>query len=229
MENKKTLWIFGDSYSTRYNDKSVISWSHRYINWKGYAPKTFGDIIGEELDLNVNNLAHGGWDNDTIFETILKHAPNIRSGDYIIIGWSAIERFRLADKIGNFKTFIPNYVSKERIKSLEHISVSTIEEVFVNRNNRRYRLELYDRVEFLNWVFKDMKVINWTPFNYNDIKLFTFDNPYTIELETNGDVKDLHYSEEGNAFVATKFDELFKNDELRISYNNPSNKYRNLI
>ena len=212
----KRLWIFGDSFSTPYNDKSVGGWARGYIEWKGYVPKYFGDIIGEEIELEVRGLAVGGVDNDTIFETILKHVPQIEKGDYVIIGWSSTERFRLAAKTGSFKTVIPNFID---IEGFNDISLSTIEELLVNRSSPIYKEQIYSRALFLNWLFSDMKLIQWTPFWTKGCKLYGLDNISIIKKETDGKIKDGHYSEEGNRQVAKNFIELFNDDEMRDKMN----------
>ena len=149
----KTLWIFGDSFSTQFDNKTQGIWGKEYIEWKGYVPKTFGDIIGDELGLEIKHLAVGGCDNDTIFETILKHAPLIKNGDIIIIGWTAVNRFRLASINDKFKTVIPLF-SMNIEKEYEYISKTTLEEIIVNRESEVYIEELYHKVEFINWLFK---------------------------------------------------------------------------
>lgn len=50
----KTLWIFGDSFSTPYDSTKLMGkWRFDYCNWKGYIPKTFGEIHGFQ---NVNTI-----------------------------------------------------------------------------------------------------------------------------------------------------------------------------
>jgi len=218
MENKQTLWIFGDSFSTPFNNKSLGAWDTKYCNWKGYRPKHFGDIISNELGVDVKHFGIGGVDNDTIFETILKQTPNISKGDMIIIGWSKIHRFRLVDKRGKFKTIVPNFVHTA-LTWFDMISKSTIEEILVNRDHHLYKEELYTKIEFLNFLFKDMKLIQWTPFNDNGLKIFGFRNINTILNETNGELKDIHYSETGHIEVSKKFIDMFNDDTLRNDSN----------
>ncbi len=213
----KTLWIFGDSFSTPYDDKTLSGWSERYIQWKGYVPKYFGDIIGEELGLEVRGFGSGGIDNDTIFERILKQAPKIKKGDYVIIGWSSLQRFRLAAKNGLFKTFIPNYIETTSLL-FENISVSTIEEIMVNRDSRAYEYELYTKIKFLNWLFRDTKLIHWTSFWYMS-NILGYKDIEKIDIETNDVIKDGHHSERGNQQIAKNFIELFNDDEMRNEIN----------
>jgi hypothetical protein len=207
----KTIWVFGDSFSTPYEDSTIGDWVVPYIEWKGYAPKTFGDILSERLGINVKHLAKGGVDNDTIFEIIIDSAPLIQKGDIVIIGWSAIARFRLANQVKGFTTIIPNFNFHH---NLSFISKNTIEEILVNRSLIGYEKELYDRIKFLNWLFDDMILIQWTPFWHKSIKIWgmLFN---TITHETNGQIKDGHYSELGHEQLASKFLEMINDDGLR--------------
>ena len=102
----------------------------------------------------------------------------------------------------------------------------------VNRTNWGYCLELYDKIEFLNWLFADMKFIQWTPFNYTDAKIYGFDTIDTITTETDGIVDNAHYSEIGHQFIASKFIELLNNDMLRLECNSlykKDKKYRSIV
>ena len=224
MENKQTLWIFGDSFSTPFDNKIVGQWATEYCNWKGYIPKHFGDIIGNELGVDVKHFGIGGIDNDTIFETILKQVPNIRKGDMVIIGWSNVLRFRLVDSDGKFKTIVPNFID-DALKCFDNISKSTIEEIVVNRTHHLYKGELYTKVEFLNFLFKDMKLIQWTPFLWDGIRILGFKHINTILMETNGEIEDGHYSEIGHVEISKKFIDMLNDDKLR----NDSNRLYNPV
>ena len=224
MENKQTLWIFGDSFSTPFSNKTLGQWDTEYCNWKGYIPKHFGDIIGNELGVEVKHYGIGGVGNDTIFETILKQVPNIRKGDMVIIGWSNVRRIRLVDSDGKFKTIVPNFID-DALKWFDNISKSTIEEIVVNRTHHLYKGELYTKVEFLNFLFKDMKLIQWTPFIWDGIRILGFKHINTILMETNGEVIDGHYSELGHIEVSKKFIDILNDDKLR----NDSNRLYNPV
>lgn len=92
MENSKTLWIFGDSFSTPWEKTHG---SHKeYVD--RYNPKYhFADILHKELGCTtVNNLAIAGWDNYSIMESIGNVVSKIQPQDYVIIGWSETIRYR---------------------------------------------------------------------------------------------------------------------------------------
>jgi hypothetical protein len=218
MENKQTLWIFGDSFSTPFDNVSIGGWSKVYCDWKGYVPKHFGDIIGNELGVDVKHFGIGGAGNDSIFESVIKQVPKINKGDMVIIGWSNIGRFRLVGMDNKFKSVVPNFIDSS-LKLFDTISKSTIEEILVNREHYLYKEELYTKVEFLNFLFKDMKLIQWTPFSYGDIKVLGYRNINTILNETNGELEDGHYSEIGHVEVSKKFIDILNDEKLRNNYN----------
>lgn len=211
----KTLWIFGDSFSTPYQ-VGPGNWVLPYIEWKGYIPKHFGDIIANQLRVDIKHFGIGGTGNDTIFEMVLKQAPNIRKGDIVIIGWSKIHRFRLADSTKGFTTILPNFKFE---KNIPFISKNTIEEILVNRSLSGYEYELYDRVKFLNWLFNDMILIQWTPFWDTGIKIWSDSGLSTITNETDGLIVDEHYSELGHKQLTNKFLEMIGDDTLRKTIN----------
>lgn len=211
MSNK--IWIFGDSFSTPFDEPTLGIFAQQYIKWKGYTPKTFGDLLGEELGLDVVHLAKGGTDNDTIFESVYQSAPLIQKGDIVIIGWSFIGRFRLGNKSNGFTTIIPNFKINE---SIDFISPNTIDEILINRSFRIWVRELYNRCIFLNWLFKDMKLIQWTPFlDSTNTKLFSPTKIDMILNETNRELEDGHYSEKGHRELTEVFLELINDDRLR--------------
>lgn len=92
------LWVFGDSYSEPFSRIGTMQWKIDYINWKGYTPKCYGEILSDKLKLKHINLAIGGADNYTILDSIVSVLNTIDSTDIIIIGWSHTARFRVVSK-----------------------------------------------------------------------------------------------------------------------------------
>ena len=82
-----TLWTFGDSYTEGFG-----YWAKKYIEWKGYKPLNFSDILSRDLSFIRKNMGEGGSDNYGIFETLCKNIGEIKENDFVIIGWSTWER-----------------------------------------------------------------------------------------------------------------------------------------
>ena len=188
-----TVWTFGDSLTDGF--RSNNTWAKKYVEWKGYIPLTYGEIISKKLNYKLINLGKGGSDNNTIFESFIKKINNIKDGDIVIIGWSDIVRFRLATKNNEWSSFVPNF--DNNLTNMENISNQTITEVSVNRLSDVYIDEVNIWINFIKKTIKNFKVINWSTFNQGKINgIFLFDLEQ-ITNETNGVIKDFHFSEKG--------------------------------
>jgi hypothetical protein len=76
---------------------------------------------------------------------------------------------------------------------------------------------------FLNWLFDQMILIQWTPFWHKDIKIWGTNSFSTITNETNNLIVDGHYSELGHRQLTNKFLEMINDDELRKTINSICN------
>jgi hypothetical protein len=214
-----TLWVFGDSYSDNFIESG---WSKQYVQHKGYLPKTFGQIISENMNMTMNNHSYSGSDNDTIYETICQHAPSIQKGDIIIIGWSSVLRFRLPSNPNKWIVITPN--TNNNLFDNFNLTKEVIEEILYQRSLPNYIDEYQKRRNFLSWLFRDNIIIHWTPFRSQLKFIYGFSNINTIREETNMVVDDVHYSELGHQQMSVHLTELINNQEKRDFYNNISIK-----
>ena len=188
-----TVWTFGDSLTDGF--RSNNTWAKKYVEWKGYIPLTYGEIISKKLNYKLINLGKGGSDNNTIFESFIKKINNIKDGDIVIIGWSDIVRFRLATKNNEWSSFVPNF--DNNLTDMENISNQTIMEISINRLSDVYIDEVNIWINFIKKTIKNFKVIHWSSFNQGKINgIFIFELEQ-ITSETNGVIKDFHFSEKG--------------------------------
>jgi hypothetical protein len=203
ITTKPTLWTFGDSFTSRFSEK--IDWCGDYIKWKGYAPLVYSDIISESLSMNVSNLGVSGSDNYTILQTICDTIWKIKPNDIVIIGWSSPLRFRMVSEYNDWRTYIPAEINfKEPL----------IAEILVNRDNDIYALEVRSWIRLIDSAFPNNKVIHWTPFDSNITDNYISGEDYpTITMETNGELVDFHFSEEGQIRLANKLMELIKEEK----------------
>ena len=213
------IWIFGDSFSTSFNHNTVINfWGKEYIDFKGYVPKSFGDIMSDKLGTEVKHFARSGICNDTIYELVCENAPLINKDDIVIIGWTDVTRFRLSGHGNEWFQLMPNF--EKNFSKLPNISESTLNEIFVNRSLKLYINEYMKRRNFLNWLFRDNVLIHWTPF-LNQFKfILGYGEISTISFETKKQIKNEHYSELGHQQLSDHFIELIGNKNLRDMYNN---------
>jgi hypothetical protein len=208
---KKCLWIFGDSFSDEftppdYDNKS--DFRTLYVNYKGYVPKVFGQLISEELDLEYRNHAEQGECNDGIFQNICDFSNEIKDGDIIIINWSYPNRFRIASKNGYWLRIVPNYEPDSKLRG--DVRMETINEILINRDSDLFINEVDSKIKFIKNAFKNNLIINWASFNH-EYKLALFLNEYeSISKETNGVINDGHYSENSHIKLSEYFIEIIR-------------------
>lgn len=178
------IWIFGDSFSVKFGDVSADSPPEfdRYIRLKGYSPKMYYELLSEEYNQEVNNFSRGGMSNDYIFLRFMENYKNINEDDIVIFGWTDVTRFKyVKDKRWVGSNTKPN----------GDLSRNTIDEIKLNRTNSPYYSELLTTINFIDEVLKENKIIHWS-WNHES-------NKYeTINIETNGEIIDHHYSENGH-------------------------------
>jgi len=201
----RTLWTFGDSFTESFNPK--YEWPQKYIQWKGYIPKVYGEVIADELELELVNLGEGGSDNYSIFQAVCNSVHPINSNDIIIIGWSDTIRFRLAANRKSWKPILSN--SDANLKDISH---TTISEILVNRDNELYKDEVRSWMKLLDYTFPNNLLIHWSwrefiPNYFGDIS--------TIFDETNGLINDNHFGEEGHKELAKKLIDMITNNRSR--------------
>jgi hypothetical protein len=207
-----TVWTFGDSLTERFNPK--YEWSNKYINWKGYQPKVYGNFVSELLNYDLQNLGKAGCDNYTILQTFCNTYPLIKDGDVVIIGWTFVGRFRCVSDTGDWVTLNPNYTNY--LDNLNFISKNTIDEIFVNRTNYNYIEEVNSWISFINSACVNKKIIHWdTVKGDGELNTHHFFEMEKIAAETNGEINDLHFSENGHQQIGLKLlDIIFNKDGI---------------
>ena len=198
------LYIFGDSFSAGFSFES--NWTNNYVNWKGYTPHGFSEILSQKLNLELINLSENASDNYSILQKFCDNEKNIKKNDLVIIGWSSPLRFRLVSK--DWITILPNY-DKFSTKEIDKtkISESTLIEILLNRDDIRYCNEVNSWIKLLNNL--DKNIIHWTPFDQRLDCMFL--NKFeTIVTETNGKLNDWHFSENGHKQLSDLFINKFK-------------------
>ena len=214
MSTNKKLWVFGDSFSTPFS-KFKREWCPTvtdYLNTKKSTPMYYGEILSEKLGLTLKNESCSGASNQTIFHTLINFIDLIKKEDIVIIGWSHIERFRVS-KLGNWWYDVKITDTQGKIpKYLDGLfEQDSLSQLLVNRyTNDIFFTEATDYMKIINKAFPDNKVYNWTwvwP-TLSEGKIYeksyysSLSLPHraytTIDKETNGKFKDIHYSEVGH-------------------------------
>lgn len=216
------LWTFGDSFTESYTppNPSIRHWRHSYIEWKKYNTKVYGEFISEELDLNLINKGLGGCDNAHIFEEFCKVCSKIEENDIVIFGWTSQNRFRLANKNDRWGHFNKDSKSKngffshKSLDTFEFISENTIMELILNRNNKLFGIEVRNWAKLINFSLKNNQIIHWTwDRNLSNVGIMWCGAYETITEETNGEIQDPHWSENGHREFSKFLINQIKEDE----------------
>ena len=234
---KPTLWVFGDSYSTKsipdYGPEHSLfknDFRVKYANFKGYYPKHFPEVVAEELGLNLINLAVPSTSNEQIFHSFIENMNKIKPNDILFFGWTYVPRYNLANRNNKFENIsIPR---EGEITFEDHLSSNSINEILYNRGSHSI---------FYSWLSNYIKLINRT-FNKNlilhsdffdhgnsdnyidEYKSFLInrkDKYETIYDETKGE-EDIHYSEKGHVDFANDIINYIKLKIAKFSQNHRS-------
>jgi hypothetical protein len=197
----KTIWFFGDSNTEIYNPQ--YKWTRDYIDWKGYTPKHWTEVLSEKLEIPYKNLGVGGCDNYTIFDSLINNLDSIKDDDIIVIGWSTPIRGRIVNlDVNKWFTIVP--MGEPNLKC---ISNQSIWELVSLRDSELYINEVLGWQKLIKKALVNNKVIFWSVFIefYNkgivDSKYWSHKR-LSIKDETNGDVIDNHFSETGCKIVS---------------------------
>jgi len=219
------LWIFGDSFSDRFSDYDVVKYHDsdyrvRYHKWKGYSPLSYGEVISKELGCDIEILSSAGASNTEIFHTFISKMDEITEGDLVIVNWTYLNRFRIANDNNEFDKVMIQAGCKSP-NSL--INIKSLEEIGVNRNSHTiYYKEVSDYSKVIKKICNNkIYTFIWTFMNHSEkmdkyIKEFyeevkSINNLETITKETLGIIVDGHYSEYAHQQLA---DEILKNIKL---------------
>ncbi len=202
-----TLWTFGDSFTDFFKppQNSGNHWRHKYIEWKGYIPKVYGEIISEKLNMDFINKGKGGCDNNHIFEEFCEVSKLIKENDIVIFGWTNQQRIRLATKNNKWGFFNPEkktnngFFAHIPLSEFDFISESTIQEMLINKESTLYLKELNNWIKLINLALKNIKTIHWGwDEKINNTSAIYIKGYETIKTETNGMVDDGHWCEDGH-------------------------------
>lgn len=210
----KNIWYFGDSNTEAYNPQYL--WAKEYIDWKGYVPKHWTEVLSQRMGLSSYNFGKGGCDNYTIFDALINNLDRISDEDIVIIGWTSPIRGRIANLDTNeWFTIVP--MGEPNLKC---ISNNAIWEIVSLRDSELYINEVLGWQKLIMKALSKNKVIFWSYFlefankglidyKYWSDKMETL----SIKSETKGVVSDNHFGETGNKVIS---DVMFDNLNIKI-------------
>jgi hypothetical protein len=167
------LWTFGDSFTAEYSpvgNSNHISNYDKYKEWRGGTlPDIWPTLLSKKLNFELKNLAIGGSSNSGIFRQFLEICEQIESGDILILGWSNVVRFEVANIDENkFNQILP---CDEEFKGT-YLSKTTINEMLVNHSHKLWVKEVHNWIKFINLFCNknNIRVFHWT----SDYKIFNY-------------------------------------------------------
>ena len=110
------LWIFGDSFSHGhgFNDSDPF---YELTLSDNTDKRYWGEIVADELNLELHNCANVGASNDYILDKLLENADKIEESDYVVIQAAYYSRFDVPHKSSfNFLHTIVRYGDSRHIK-----------------------------------------------------------------------------------------------------------------
>lgn len=234
MEN--SLWSFGCSFTAEYHpiDNYPPNTYDFYKEWKGgILPPVWPTILTNKLNYKNQNKGAGATSNYEIFYSFCDVVSKFKKNDIVIFQWTSPYRFLLANPDAHFlQTILPNSKYQEFNQEL-------IDKILVNRTNEVWIRELIYFSKIINEICKDKGVhlfywsyheqiihsymeTSWDEFPHDKyIKVNSHnrligylnqvcDGKHTIDLETNGEVRDHHLGEYGHKAQADLFYDYIK-------------------
>jgi hypothetical protein len=221
------LWTFGCSYTEGY-----VESSQTFQEYKKYCggefPKTWPNILAEKLNLTLINKGEGASGNHQIFQEFCKNSNEFSQKDIIIIGWTFLERYRIALDDQTWLKLGPGKVNQNI-----PISEDCHESLVVNRTLKPYVDEIYNYEKLIDRFCESLSinVYYWTIINeliynqpndilnnrkylINDLIKDQYDNVFTVSNkfggynifeETNGLIQDYHQGKTGHEVQANLF------------------------
>ena len=207
------LWVFGDNNSAIFGKTKERRFKYYKEYRGGVFPKSWSELLSNQLNFELKNMAVFGQSNYDIFDMFCKCAEQIQKDDIVIIGWGYVQRFRLVDETTNsFVTIRPNQFKSEHINNpalLNGIDINVVNSILNNRTNTEWIAEIYGWENVINLLSKyiGFKIVYWTfdttlnKSYYISTNNFRMDllqmGAEDITLETNGKLIDDNFGEKG--------------------------------
>jgi hypothetical protein len=221
---KNNLWIFGDSMSASFKDTVTSFWFKPYIQKLQIDKFLFWqEIVAEKFNLGIVDNAVGGFDNYSILETFCKKSIDIRKGDYVILNWSDVTRFRIPVNEDRFTRVLPGNIDPELLKN-NLFTETELKKLTVSRDHKLFQEEVDNWSLLINEFcrLKEAKVLFW---GICDYRPYFFINLYDLRKEAGGyrildqfpELNDHHFSLNGHKVFAEKVIKELENSKNTLA------------
>jgi hypothetical protein len=159
---KPRLFAFGDSHTKTFKshfDAGTV-WAKEYFDYLGEIPETYSEIISKKYDIELFNYGIGGCSNYTIFDQFMNNYKSIKPNDIVVFGWTAINRFKLANNVNMFVDILPN---TPHPKQNDDVDLSSTQQLSINRDTHSiWWTEITQFMDVIKSLLPKNKIYHWT-------------------------------------------------------------------
>ena len=206
----KTLHTFGDSFTFGHGCVDNCTFKEYYV-YKKKDDDIWPNHLAKKLGMNVINYGKSGFCNEQIFDSIVINFDSIKEDDVVIIGktyhnrlsvptqseWvSALSDNEITEEFRKPK--LRKFFSNEEIETLINFQYYfSIKKLYEKRNNDRFNF--FKKILINNTKVKDCII-------WDMPKLY--DSFESINIATNGEFFDYHFSFNGHRQFAEYIDNI---------------------
>jgi len=207
-----TLWTFGDSFTAGWGCTPQFEYYKKYYK---DGDKLWVEILAEEMELNLSNIGKNAASNDYIIDSIILNWKKIKENDFVVIGKTFTHRFDIPIKLENRWVTILDKFNLD--KGYDLFNKEEFETV-VNFNYHFASNSLYKERQDLRYDFlvkqleeKNIKVYLWDIVSSHTKLKFN-----TIQMDTNNELVDAHFSFKGHIEFYKWISKKIKNENKII-------------
>lgn len=204
-------WFFGDSFT--YGSGCTPRGKY-YKKYPEKREKLWTTIVAETKNLQEVNLGIPGSSIPVILNEILRTIPSIKSGDHVYMSDTAVTRFILPDPNTNkITSTVYGYLDGEQPVKEKSTTFNYVENCIVPYLEMWgvYYFEQYNSIRKI-LMDKGAHVFFWSHLVWSGEKKF-----HTIAQDTNGEVKDGHFSWQGHKEMAKMVLSINTNNPIKIN------------
>lgn len=214
------LWTFGDSFTAGWGCTSEFEYYKKYYK---EGDKLWAELLADEMELKLLNISKNGVSNDYIIDSIILNWKKIKQNDFIIIGKTLSHRFDIPIKS---EKCVPVALADRWVTILDKFNLDKGYDLFnkeefetiVNFNYYFASNSLYRERQDLryNFLVKELE--------QKQIKVYLWDWPSlqiklkfnTIQMDTNNEFIDAHFSFKGHVEFYKWISKKIKNENKII-------------
>ena len=129
----RELYIFGDSFSTSYEQPSLIQ--RIFANTISHA-KQLSWIQQLSQKYKVSNFSEGGYGNPHIFLKFIENIDSVTSNDFVIIGWTDVTRpyanIKMTHKLREL--YVEHFYNYRLHREHTKMYMTAVKEILIKRN-----------------------------------------------------------------------------------------------